>query len=98
MFPSLPYDYPDLNEDAEDDRLKSVFWNALSFIRLAGGECSSGRDEEYLECEDEWRSCICFGVAFQSGRILLPSLLSVGVQLSDKTSLPLNPLVIRVQS
>jgi hypothetical protein len=45
MLPSLPYDYSDLYDDAEDESVESVFCNAVSFIRLAGDEQSSGRDE-----------------------------------------------------
>jgi hypothetical protein len=58
MFPSLPYDYSDLDDDAQDERVKSVFCNAVSFIRLAGDEQSGGRDEQYHEREDEWRTWI----------------------------------------
>jgi hypothetical protein len=58
MLPSLPYDYSDLDDDAEDESVKSVLCNAVSFIRIADDEQSGGRDEEYHEREDEWRSWI----------------------------------------
>ena len=97
MLPFLPYDYSDLYDDAEDESVKSVFCNAVSFIRIVGYEQSGGRDEEYDEREDEWRSWICFEVAFQSDEIRMQSLLSAGFPLNDKASLSLNPLVIRVE-
>jgi hypothetical protein len=97
MLPSLPYDYSDLYDDAQDERVKGVFCNDVGFIRIVGDEQSGGRDEEYHECEDEWCSWICFEVAFQSDEIRLPSLLSAEFPLNDKASLALNLLVIHVE-
>jgi hypothetical protein len=56
MLPSPPYDYSDLDDDAEDESVKSILCNAVSFVRIVDEEQSGGRDEEYHEREDEWRS------------------------------------------
>jgi len=89
MFPLLPYDYSYLDDDADDEGVEGVIRKAVSFISLVGYEQTSGREKKYHESEDEWRSWICFEVAFQSLEIRLPSLFPVGRRSKDKASIPL---------
>ena len=98
MFPSLPYDYYYLDDDADDERVESIIRKVVCFIRLVGYEQTGGRDKEYHESDDEGRSWICFEVVLQSLEVRSPLLFPVGWRLKDKASLPLNPSVIRVES